>query len=243
VAELGRRIDELERDLLEGRSRRLWDQRLSERDHSLLGSDDTTFDHKEVFIDDTIVREATEGSDLLLSEISSSGRRVGSGAPESIDLLVDLRSMVVTILTSARHRPLNSRRMPRSDTRDLSEALVSFAGQFGGAPTSGDTLETVSLRDSDRVDLLVLFEHCVHRDLLLEQAQREVHLLRRRSSIDLDFQNVGLLLSEVELSDLGVGNDSDGGAKLFDPLDVKIDRSLLLGGLVFQSVLGESLLL
>jgi len=69
VSELGRGIDELELDLLEGSSGDLRDHCLAEGDHSLLCSDDTTLEHEEVFFDDTIMREATHWIDLLLGEI------------------------------------------------------------------------------------------------------------------------------------------------------------------------------
>jgi len=78
VSELGRGIDELELDLLECGSGVLRNHRLAEGDHSLLCSDDTTLDHEEVFLDDTIVRESTHWIDLFLGEISGGRSRVAS---------------------------------------------------------------------------------------------------------------------------------------------------------------------
>jgi len=243
VSELGRRVDELERDLLEGCSGRLGDQCLSECDGSLFCSDDTTFDHEEVFVDNTIMREATQWCDLLLCEISSSGGTVGASLSHSVDLFVDFCPVVVAILTCSRDRPLYSRWMPRSDASNFSETLVSFSGKTSGTPTGGDTLKTVPLRDTNHVNLFILLEQSVHRDLLLEQIQGEVNFLYCGPSVHLNFQDMSFLLSEVELSDLSVSDDSHYCTILFDSLDVEVNGSLLFGGLVFQSIFGECLLL
>jgi len=122
---------------------------------------------------------------------------------------------------------LHSRWMPSSNARNFSETLMGFSGEASGSPTGGDTLETMTLRNSDHVNVLVLLENGCHIDWLLEQIQSEIHLLTGRSSIHLDFHDMRLLLAEVELADLGVGDDADHRAKLLDPLNVEIDSPLL----------------
>jgi len=59
-------IDELEVDLFKSSSANLGNQTLSEDDGSLLGTNTATLDQDEVFSDDTVVREATQRSNILL---------------------------------------------------------------------------------------------------------------------------------------------------------------------------------
>ena len=59
VAELGRCVDELERDLLEGDTLDLLDQRFAQGDRSLLGAHAAALDHDEIVADFTVLREAT----------------------------------------------------------------------------------------------------------------------------------------------------------------------------------------
>lgn len=68
--------------------------------------------------------------------------------------------------------------MPCTDTGDLAETLVCLARQLLRSPTSGNTLETVTLGDSNDIDVLVLLKH--RRDLhrLLEQALGVLDFIR-----------------------------------------------------------------
>lgn len=52
--------------------------------------------------------------------------------------------MVVTVLTGTGDRNGDTGGMPRSNTGDLAETLVSLARQLGGAPSLGDTWKSVS---------------------------------------------------------------------------------------------------
>ncbi|BAT12842.1 Os11g0168250 [Oryza sativa Japonica Group] len=63
VPELGRGVDELELDLLERQTRGLLEQGLAEGDDPLLGANTATLDHEVVALHNTVVREATHGSD------------------------------------------------------------------------------------------------------------------------------------------------------------------------------------
>lgn len=156
--------------------------------------------------------------------------------------MVDRGTVVVTHLTSTGNRPLDVGRMPGTNTGDLAETLVSLTRELLGAPTSGDTRETVTLGDGDDVDHLVLLEDRVNRDGLLEKAVAELDLVGDGAAVDLDLHKVGLLLLEGRLADLGVRKDADDGAVLLDALELAGDgRAAVLG--VLLGVLGEGLLL
>ena len=58
---------------------------------------------------------------------------------DTVDLLVHLRSVMVPLLTSAGNSELDARWMPGSNTGDLTETLVSLAGQFSCMPTRSNT--------------------------------------------------------------------------------------------------------
>jgi len=241
VSELGRSIDELEFDLFLRSSAGLGHEGLSKGENSLLDSDDASFEDEEVFGDVSVSGETSHRGNSLLGDVGfgASGRGVVL-LSDPVDLLVDLGSVVVSVLTSTSHGVTDSRRMPCSDTGDLSETLVSLSGQLPDSPTGSNSLKSVTFGNSDHVDHGVLFEDGVNGDVLLKETEREVNLLLDGSSVDLDFHNVSLLL-ELELSDLGVDEDSDNSAVLLDPGQLSLDSGLVLG--VLLGVLGEGLLL
>jgi hypothetical protein len=70
----------------------------AEGDDTLLGARDRTLEEEEVVLDDTVVGETTQWSDGLLCDVLLSGGIVVLLAEaNAVDLLVDLRSVVVTI--------------------------------------------------------------------------------------------------------------------------------------------------
>ena len=73
VTELGRGVDELEGDLLQGVPRGLVEEALPQGDNPLLGTHHATLDHNEILENGTVVREATHGGDRLLGKIVLSG--------------------------------------------------------------------------------------------------------------------------------------------------------------------------
>lgn len=160
---------------------------------------------------------------------------------DSVNLVVNRCSVVVTVLTSTGNSPLDVRRMPCTDTGDLSETLVCLSRELLGAPSRCYTRETVTLGDGDSVDHLVLLEDGVDLDGLLEQTVAEVDLVCCAATVDLDLHEVSLLLLERGLGDLGVGEDSDDRAVFLDSLELSCDGGALLG--VLLGVLGEGLLL
>merc|ERR1711939_152897 len=244
VTKLGRGADPLERDLFERGARRVGDERLAEGDDALDDARARTLDHDPVVLDDAVADKATDGGDGLLGDVKlGRGRALVVGLADAVDLLVDLGTVVVTVLTGTGDRVHDGGRVPGTDTRDLAETLVGLARELLGAPTVGDTLESVSLRDADDVDVLVLLKDGRDVARLLKVRLGELDLVHNRSAVDLDLHQVGLLLGEAGLADLGVGEDANDGAVLGDTLELAGDRRsrTLLG--VLLGVLGKGLLL
>lgn len=182
-------------------------------------------------------------SDLLLRDVElSRGVTLVGTLSDTENLVVARCTVVVTHLTSTGNSPLDVVRMPGTNTGDLTQTLVSLTGKLGGTPTAGDTLETVTLGDGDDIDHLVLLEDAVDLDGLLEQVAGEVNLVGNGTTVDLDLHEVGLLLLDGGLADLGVGEHTDDSAVLLDALELTGDGSAAVVG-VLLGVLGESLLL
>ena len=149
---------------------------------------------------------------------------------------------MVTILTSTSDSPLDVRRMPSTDTGDLSETLVCLSRQLLRSPSAGDTGETVTLGDSDDINHLILLKDGADLDWLLEKTVTEGNLISDATTVNLDLHQVGLLLLKWRLADLGVGDNTDDSAVLLDTLKLTSDRRA--GVLrVLLGVLGEGLLL
>ena len=149
---------------------------------------------------------------------------------------------MVSILTSTSNSPLDVRRMPGTDTSNLSETLVCLSRKLLGSPPACDTRETVTLGNSNDIDHLILLEDGSNFNWLLEESAGEVHFLGNATSVDLNLHQVCLLLFKRGLADLGVGEDTDDGAVLLDSLELAGDRRAVVLG-VFLGVLGEGLLL
>lgn len=150
--------------------------------------------------------------------------------------------MGIHTLTSARNGEHDIGRMPCTDTSDLAETLVRLARKLLGAPTSSDTLETVTLGDGNDIDGLVLLEDGGDLDGLLEKAVGELDLVGDGATVDLDLHEVGLLLCEAGLADLGVRKDTDDGAVLADALKLAVN-GLAAVVRVLLGVAGEGFLL
>lgn len=78
--------------------------------------------------------------------------------------------------------------------------------------------------------------------MLFEVAVGEINFLGNGASVDLDFENVVFLLSEVfQEFELGGADNSDDGAVLFESLESDFNGFLLL--FVFLGVFGEGFFL
>ena len=240
MTELGRSIDELE---VEGSRLALGGVKsLSESQNPLLGSNSATLQHKPILSDNTIVRETTKRGDALLSEIVLGSSIVLLALlSNTVDPLVHLSTVMVSVLTSTGNGVLNTARMPGTNTGDLTETLPGLTGELGNTPTGSDTLETLTLGDTDDINVLIESENIVNLDFLLHKPLSKFDLLGHGATVDLDFHDVSLLLPQVQLADLGVGNDTDNRAVLLDASELTEEVLGLLGNVLL--VLGESLLL
>jgi len=211
---LGRSIDEFNFELeVVERLVRL-EKRFSNGDLSLSRAHNTTSKEDEVFIDNTIVGESTNWGNVLGIGISLSGSVVvnvsDSTLTDVIDLLVKLGSVVITEVTSTSNSPLNSRWMPSTDTSDFTKTSMRLSRKSGNTKSSDDTLSSVTTSDSNSVNHLVLLENFRKSNLRLELGESPIDLLGSRfTTVDLDFHNVGLLLSELALLNLSGNDNSD----------------------------------
>merc|ERR1719323_1071009 len=206
VAELGAGVDELEVDLLKSPLLGVSEERLSQGEGPLLGSNAAALDHDEVLLDLSVVREATHWVDGLVSNVILGGsvvlhelailHVVASAHP--VDLLVHLSPVAVALLTGPGHSALDPAWMPGSDTGDLPQTLVSLPGQLLGVPPAGDALVSVTLGDTDHVDHLVLGKHLADGNLLLKVLTGKVDLVGNGTTVQLDLHDVRLLLPAAE---------------------------------------------
>ena len=242
VTIFGRGVDELDVEGLQVRSLVGGDETLSEGDRSLSRTGHAALDHQPVLVDLSVVREAAHRGDALLREICVSGGGVDvSLLADAKDSLVDLGTVVITLLTSAGYCVTHTSRVPSTDTGDLTETSVGLTRQASDAPTTDDTGKTVTAGSGADVDDLALREELGDLDFLLEKSLSEFNLGGDITSVDLDLEKVRNLCSELDLANLGVGKHSDNVTVLLDALDLGLDLLWLLGSLL--GVLGESLLL
>jgi hypothetical protein len=251
VTELGARVDELQLDLLQSATLGVGQEGFAQSQDAFLGSDATTLDHDEVLFNLAVVGETTHGVDRFVRKIV-----VGRGVvldqlavlgvetlAEIVDLLVDLGTVMVALLTGTSDGELDSARMPSSNTSDLAETLVRLAGKFLGVPTRSDTLESFALGDADDIDHLVFSEDAIDGQLLFEVVAGEVDLIGDGTAVQLNFDDVRFLLATTQQLLLSVNDHTDDGAVLLDLSQLLFD--LLLAEIVvpFLAGLGESLLL
>jgi len=242
VAELGARVDELERNLFGRNTAGLLEQGLTQGDQTLARADNATLDHEVVTLDDTVVREATHRGNRLLGRIVERGSTEGilASLADLVNLLVDFGTVVVTVLTSAGHGVRHTSRVPRTNARNLAQTTVGLTREAGNTPTGDDTFETLTLRNADEIDHFILLEDRVNRHTLFEERIAKVNLGGNITTVHLDFHDVGLLLLQrLHLANLGVGDDTDDVARLLEFFEILVDGAV---GVVL-GVLGESLLL
>lgn len=138
--------------------------------------------------------------------------------------------MVVTQLTGTGHTPGHTGGMPRTNTTDLAVTSMGLLLQMSHTETLDGSSISLTLGDTNNVNVLVLSEDLIDSDFLLEESITEVNLLSDvLATVDLDFEDVVLLLSEVlQELELGVSDDAHNGAVLLNTVELGLE---LLGGL------------
>jgi len=240
VTEFGGGIDGFQVDLFQIFSFVVGQQWFSENDWSLSDTHAGSLDHDKVVLDFTVVWEASDWIDGFFSQIGFGGTVVHVdlavfglvAGTQSVDLLVDFDSVVVTFLTASSNGVGNSGWMPSTNTSDLSETSVRFSGKFLGTPSAGYTLSSVTLSDTNAIGVVVGFEDGSDSDLLFKETLGEVDFGGGVTSVNLEFDDVGFLLFEWKHFHLGVGDESNNLAVLFD-----LVQSSLLGRFRFSPFL------
>lgn len=93
-------------------------------------------------VDLTVVWETSQWGDVLLGQIVLSGSVVldlGSWFTDSVNLLVDFGSVVVTQLTSSWDGESDTFWMPSTNATNLADTSVGFSWQDLSVPSLGDT--------------------------------------------------------------------------------------------------------
>jgi len=154
---------------------------LSQEDGSLSGSDNTTSDHQEVVVNNTIVRETSKRGNVLFINISFSGsvvlNTVNSTSSNSVDLLVNFSSGVVTVLTSSSACPSDGSWMPSSNTTDLSETSMGLSGQSGHTESLDDTSCSLTFGNTNSVNHIVVLEDLANEDFFIEVVNSIINFL------------------------------------------------------------------
>jgi len=170
-----------------------------------------------------ITRENLRSDGLLVRIKLSRSITLISTLANTVNLVVDRGTVMVTVLTGTGNSPLDVGWMPGTNTGDLTETLVCLSRKLLGSPSAGDTGETVTLGDSNDINDLVLLEDGVNANWLLEETVSEGNLVSDATSVDLDLHQMSLLLLKRSEADLGVGENTDDGAVLLDALELTGD--------------------
>ncbi len=121
-----------------------------------------------------------------------------SARANTVDLLVDLGSVMVALLTGSGHSERDTTWMPCTDAGHFAQTLVGLSGQLAGVPSGSDTLVTSTLGHTNRVDHFVLGKYLVDGDLLLEVVSGELDLVGYAAAVQLNLHDVRLLLTLLQ---------------------------------------------
>ena len=239
-------IDKFKVDLFQGRSGYLWNQRFSEHENFFLRTNNTSSNHYEIVSNNTIMGETSQGGNIFISQISISGSVIFNsgqgGFTDSINLFIHLSSVVITQLTSSWDTNSYSSRMPCSNATNFSVTSMRFLLEMFNTPSLHDTLETFTLGNTENINHFVVGENRVNLNFLFEVRVGKVYLLSSRSTVNLNFEDVILLLSQLRKGfHLSSANSSDNSAVFLDSLNRNFDRFFFF--FVFFGIFGKSLLL
>nr|AFK35688.1 unknown [Medicago truncatula] len=231
MSKLGRGIDKLEFDILKSKTRSLLKKGLAQSNNPLLGTNTASLDHQKILLDNTVVWETTHRCNVFLSPIEFSLGVMGllSNFAELVNFLVQLSSVMVSVLTSSGNSERNSSRMPSSNTCNLPQTPVSLTRKTSNTPTSNNTFITLTLGHSNDVNHFIFLEHSINRNLLLKETVCKVHLLCNGTTIDLNLHYMGfLLLQTLHFPDLSVSQHTDNSCILLQFLKLGLNVFLPL---------------
>lgn len=113
--------------------------------------------------------------------------------------------------------------MPSTDTTNSSPTSVGLLLQVLNTKSLDCSAGTFSFCDTNDINVLILFEDLVNFDFLFEEFVTKINFVGNSSTIDLDFKDVILLLTEVQFIKLGVGNNSDYCTVFLDSVQLDLD--------------------
>ena len=87
---------------------------------------------------------------------------------------------------------------------------MSLAGKFLCVPSASDTVVTATFGNTDTIDHLSLGENSVNWDVLFEVILAPVDFLGDRATVDLDFHDMSLLLTEGQSFHLSMADGTNG---------------------------------
>lgn len=161
--------------------------------------------------------ETSKGSDFFISNILLSVTRVRVlSVRNSVDLFVHFSSVVITKLTGSGNSEGNSGWVPSSNTSDFSKTSMGFLLKVSNTESLDNSSNSLTLGNSEDIDHLILIENSIDLYFLFEKFVWEINFLGDGSSVNLNFNNVIFLLSEVKFIHLGVGNNSNYGTIFFN---------------------------
>lgn len=138
MTNLGGGIDEFELDLFQIFSLVVSKKRFSDDNWTLSNTHARTFDDQEIVLNFTVMRKSTERINRFISDIGSSGSIVLDKlsifgfvtGTNSVDLLVDFNTVMVTFLTTTGNSVRNTSWMPCTNTSDFTETTMGFSWEF-----------------------------------------------------------------------------------------------------------------
>merc|ERR1719393_546084 len=145
VSKLRGSVNELQVDLLCRLATDLGQQRFAKSNDALLCSHYCTFQHDPILCHLTKVCKASHRCDALFREIllcHGAIRILFDILTDTIDLLVDLCPVVITILACPWNLKLHTCWVPCADTGDLAQASVGLSWQARAAPTCNNAIVT-----------------------------------------------------------------------------------------------------
>jgi len=164
-------------------------------------------------VNNTIVGETSKRSNVFLINISFSGGvvldTINGTSTNSVDLLIYFSSVVITELTSSSASPSDCSWMPSSNTTDFSETSMSLSWESGDTESLDNTSSTMTSCYSNSVDHFIVSEDLSNSCFFIEVVHCKVNFLGDVSTVNLDFEEVSFLLSEVKFTELRHSEDSD----------------------------------